>query len=77
MIDSIDQMSGNRLTAAELCLSIKNLPMQVAEKIIKANGYEYRISSQDGVSKCLTADYRPDRINISIMANVVFEVTKG
>jgi hypothetical protein len=77
MIDSIDKMSNNRLTSAELCLSIKNLPLPIAEKIIKANGYDYRISCQDGVSKCLTSDYRPDRINISLMANVVFEVTKG
>lgn len=68
-------IDGSNLTGAEICLVVTRLPLNLAEKVIKSQGYNIRISSVDGKPKSVTSDSRKDRITLKVMANVVIDAT--
>lgn len=55
----------------------------IGKKVAKARaeatdeGYEFRVVSVDGESKPVTQDYRPDRLNATVVDGRVTEVTVG
>lgn len=48
-----------------------------ARQAAAAEGYEFRVVSVDGQSKPVTMDYRPDRLNATVVDGRVTEVTVG
>jgi hypothetical protein len=42
-----------------------------AQRILQAKGYRVRITSVDGVSFPVTADHRPDRVNLDVVKGKV------
>jgi hypothetical protein len=60
-----------KLTLPEVCLTIMGLPINIAKKVIFANGYECRIISEDGRGFLSELDESGSRVNIEIMSGVI------
>jgi hypothetical protein len=48
-----------------------------ALELAKANGWEVRVVSRDGVDEAVTMDYRMDRVNLTIVDDTVTISTVG
>jgi hypothetical protein len=53
------------------------LTVQAADKAAVSNGYVIREVSIDGVGQIVTADYRTNRIDVTVVHDIVTEVTVG
>lgn len=53
------------------------LPLQQAQAAADRQGLRHRVVVRDGVSLPVTMDYRPDRLNFTVVRGVVTQVTKG
>lgn len=57
--------------------SLVGLPTKQAKRQITEAGYEVRVVSVDGDSRPVTMDFRPDRINLTLVDGVVTKATQG
>ncbi|MFN8184953.1 MAG: META domain-containing protein [Candidatus Nanopelagicales bacterium] len=57
--------------------SLVGMKVARARKTAQAQGYDFRVVSVDGQSKPVTMDYRPDRLNATVVDGRVTEVTVG
>lgn len=64
-------------SVAAFAASLVGLPAKQAKARISDEGYEVRVVSVDGDSRPVTMDYRPDRINLTIVDGVVTRATQG
>lgn len=48
-----------------------------AEELIKQAGYQSRVVSDDGIQYAGAADFRPNRINLTLIDGIVVEVSVG
>ena len=64
-------------SVAAFAASLVGLPTKQAKAQISDEGYEVRVISVDGDSRPVTMDYRPDRINLTIVDGVVTRATQG
>lgn len=62
---------------AEFAMSLVGLTTKQAKAQIAAEGYQARVVSVDGDVRPVTMDYRPDRINLTIVDGVVTQATQG
>lgn len=62
-----------------MCAQMVRAPMTptAAEEFAVANGYTLRVGSVDGVARPLTADYRPDRFTVTVVADAITGCTYG
>ena len=65
MVAMCGQMVGGAMTSEK------------AAAFAASNGYSMRVGSVDGVPQMLTMDFRWDRINVSLVKNVVTSCTYG
>lgn len=56
---------------------IKGQTEEIARKIIKENGFDFRISQEDGVDYMLTCDLRLDRMNVVIEKGIITNAEIG
>jgi hypothetical protein len=61
----------------ELSKSIIGINKDVAIKHIEDNDFTYRIASENGVGRMLTANYVMGRINLDIVDDIVTETFIG
>lgn len=64
-------------TTPNILAEVIKLPVEEAIAKIKDAGLRVRIRSEDGVGQVLTADYRTDRVNLSIVSGIVTEARIG
>lgn len=64
-------------SAGAFAVSLIGLPIAQAKAQIADAGYEARVVSVDGDVRPVTMDYRPDRINLTIVDKVVTNATVG
>ena len=64
-------------SAGAFAVSLIGLPVKQAKTQIADAGYEARVVSVDGDVRPVTMDYRPDRINLTIVDKVVTNATVG
>lgn len=64
-------------TAAVYGASLVGKTIAKARIAAADEGYEFRVVSVDGQSKPVTMDYRPDRLNATVVDGRVVEVTVG
>ena len=64
-------------SAAAFAASLVGLSAKQAKAQIVDEGYEVRVVSVDGDTRPATMDYRPDRINLTIVDGVVTKATQG
>lgn len=57
--------------------TLVGLRVKKARAQATAEGYDFRVVSVDGVSKPVTMDYNPQRLNATVVDGVVTEVTVG
>jgi len=57
--------------------TLVGLTVKKARAAATAEGYDFRVVSVDGVSKPVTMDYNPQRLNATVVDGVVTEVTVG
>lgn len=62
---------------AEFAMTLVGLTTKQAKAKIAEQGYEARVVSVDGDVRPVTMDYRPDRINLTIVDGVVTQATQG
>jgi heat shock protein HslJ len=64
-------------SAAVFGAELVGLKVAKARARAKAEGYGFRVVSVDGESRSATLDYRPDRVNATVVDGRVTEVTTG
>lgn len=64
-------------SAGAFAVALIGLPVKRAKAQIAEAGYEARVVSVDGDVRPVTMDYRPDRINLTIVDKVVTNATVG
>lgn len=64
-------------SVAAFAASLVGLPTKQAKEQIVDEGYEVRVVSVNGDTRPVTMDYRPDRINLTIVDGVVTKATQG
>ncbi len=57
--------------------TLVGLPVKKARAAAENEGYDFRVVSVDGQSKPVTMDYRPQRLNATVVDGVVTEVSVG
>ena len=57
--------------------TIVGMTAQEAQDAVEAEGLTYRVLSEDGKDNAVTADYRPDRINVEIEDGTITTATVG
>lgn len=65
------------LSSAEAALVCRNLPLNIAEKILYQNNIQYRIISKDGKQTPQTCDYSYRRLNLTIMSGIIIDLYIG
>jgi heat shock protein HslJ len=63
--------------AAAFAATIVGMTAEEAQAAVEAEGLTYRVLSEDGKDNAVTADYRPDRINVEIEDGTVTNATVG
>jgi len=48
-----------------------------ARTILEQSGFSWRVTNVDGSSRIITDDYRPDRVNITLVNGIVLETSNG
>lgn len=69
-----EKIAGETLAFAKTLIGMKE---KAATDAITAKGYTYRIVERDGEHFVVTMDYSPTRINLSITAGIVSDVSVG
>ncbi len=64
-------------TPAAFAVTLVGLPLQQAKQKISGRGYTARVVSVDGDVRPVTMDYRPDRINLTVVDGSVTQATQG
>jgi hypothetical protein len=64
-------------TTLEYATALMGMAESAAEKCALAEGFSWRVVARDGEYFPITADYSPSRINATIMAGVVADVSAG
>lgn len=64
-------------SAAVFGAGLVGLKVATARARAKAEGFEFRVVSVDGEGRSVTLDYRPDRLNATVVDGRVTEVTTG
>lgn len=57
--------------------ALVGLTVDEATKVAEGNGWVLRVTTLDGESQASTADYRPERVNVSVEAGLVTSVDFG
>lgn len=61
------------MTAAELDLKARNMPLNQAEALATDNGLVLRVGSVDGRPRMLTSEIRRDRVTVDVRTNIVID----
>lgn len=72
-----DPMDEQAAATQEFADTLVGKPADEAQAAAVAAGYTYRVLSEDGQDNAVTADYRPDRINVEIEDGTVTRATAG
>ena len=56
---------------------IVGLNILEASKIVRDNGFVFRVTKTDGASHVVTRNYKRDRINVTIQSNEVIDAKVG
>lgn len=72
-----DQMDEEAAATQAFADTLVGMTAQEAQDAVEAKGLTYRVLSEDGQENAVTADYRPDRINVEIEDGTVTKATVG
>ena len=64
-------------SAAAFGPTLVGLSVAKARNSAKAEGFDFRVISVDGVGRPVTLDYRPDRLNVTVVDDVVTQASAG
>ena len=54
-----------------------NKPFDDAVTYLKLAKLKFRVKSKDGIGNCLTADYKSERINLTVNNNIITDLDNG
>lgn len=75
--DTVEEMERAAQRSADVAATVIGMAEQDATTALTASGIEVRIGERDGVPVPATADYRPDRVSLTIVDGRVTAAQPG
>lgn len=72
-----DDVLASSVDVKTVTAELVGLAEDEAMKVAAANGWTVRVASRDGEEMMLTADYSPDRVNLTVLSGKVTSVSLG
>lgn len=73
----MNQNNGVYMNFEEMKNKLVGKTLEQAKEITKELGAEMRVVSEDGVGRFLTADFRQNRVGVSLVKNLIAAVEHG